>query len=98
MGKIIKLDLSKKRAGKTDDNKGDLATCEHKYVVVYEKYRSVRCSLCRALLDPFDVLVDMVKKHVPPGAEYLEEDRIEKEEAKRKDEQEDNSTDDDPLT
>ncbi len=36
--------------------------CEHKEVTVYVADRKVYCATCGALLDPMDVLVDMVQR------------------------------------
>ena len=57
--------------------------CEHKRVIAYTAFRTVRCALCGAHLDPFDVLVDMLKGYVEPGANNLEEKRLDKEVEKR---------------
>ncbi len=81
MAKIIKLDISKKKAEPSAQIPGG---CEHKNVRVSEAYRTVRCVYCGALLDPFDVLVDMVKGYIPPERNNHEEARLLKEVAKRK--------------
>ncbi|WP_274517594.1 hypothetical protein [Desulfocurvibacter africanus] len=39
--------------------------CEHKEVIVYASERSVRCALCGASLDPFEVLVDLMQRYGP---------------------------------
>ncbi len=41
--------------------------CEHKEVIVYASERSVRCALCWASLDPFDVFVDPMQRYGPDG-------------------------------
>ena len=81
MAKIIRLDTSRKKPSEKANQTP--AGCEHKNVVVYERYRTVRCALCRSLLDPFDVLLDMVKGYIPPERENREEARLAREEAKR---------------
>ena len=80
MAKIIKLDTSKKKAAPPMHDAG---SCEHKNVRVSEVYRTVRCVYCGALLDPFDVLVDMVKGYIPAESGGKEEIRLLKEVAKR---------------
>ena len=64
MGKIIKLDTSRKKIEK--DNFQKTSPCDHKQVIAYTYYRTVRCSVCGQELDPFDVLVDMLKAYVGP--------------------------------
>jgi len=59
-------------------------SCPHKSVTVYTAYRVVCCSLCSAVLDPFDVLVDMVKRSVPPEPNNQKEQRLEREEEERR--------------
>ena len=81
VAKIIKLDTSKK---KTEPAVPETGGCEHKNVRVSEAYRTVHCVYCGALLDPFDVLVDMVKGYIPPDRTNHEEMRLLKEVAKRK--------------
>ena len=69
MADIIRMDKSRRRIeerrriekrGRREDY-----ACEHKNVTVYAEYRSVRCSFCGASLDPFDVLLDMVRGYIP---------------------------------
>lgn len=80
MAKIIKFDSSRKlpeskRSAKRSD-------CDHKQVIAYTVYRTVRCSICGMELDPFDVLVDMLKAYVPEEAN-LEEKKLLREVEKR---------------
>ena len=84
VAKIIRLDTSRKKP--KDKTARTPTDCEHKNIVVYERHRTVRCQFCRNLLDPFDVLVDMVKGYIPPGRENKEDARLAREEAKRRDE------------
>lgn len=58
--------------------------CDHKHVIAYTVFRTVRCSTCGTLLDPFDVLVDMLKGYVPSGPNDLEEKRLYEEVERRK--------------
>jgi hypothetical protein len=60
--------------------------------VVYERYRTVCCALCRTLLDPFEVLLDMVKGYIPLERENKEEARLAREEAKRRKEPDDENS------
>ena len=87
MAKIIRLDTSRKKPREKEARPS--AGCEHKNVVIYERYRTVRCALCRSLLDPFDVLLDMVKGYIPPERENRGEARLAREEAKRREEPDD---------
>jgi len=64
MTKIIRLDTTKKiKRGPRQNSSASI--CDHKNVIVYTAYRNVRCSICGELLDPFDVLADMVKGYIP---------------------------------
>lgn len=63
MTKIIKLDHARK-AGKLRNNRQQ--DCSHKNVTVHISTRTVRCAICGQLLDPFEVLLDMMKGYVPP--------------------------------
>ena len=85
MAKIIRLDTSRKRP--KEKEAGGRDGCEHKNVVVYQMFRTVRCAYCGTLLDPFDVLLDMVKGYVPAEKDDREESRFVHEDAKRKKEQ-----------
>ena len=82
MAKIIKLDASRKKPQRIaqPESKG----CEHKHVIAYTVFRTVHCSSCGAMLDPFDVLVDMLKGYVPPDGHNQEEKRLEKELKRRR--------------
>lgn len=48
---------------------GPVDGCDHKNVIAYTVFRTASCARCGALLDPFDVLVDMLKGAVPPYVE-----------------------------
>ena len=63
MADIIKLDKSRRRIAAKKEKKN--FTCDHKNVTVYAEYRTVRCSFCGVSLDPFDVLLDMVRGYIP---------------------------------
>ena len=80
MATIIQLDPSRKKPEQKD--LGEKEGCDHKHVTAYTVFRTVRCSTCGTLLDPFDVLVDMIKGYVPPDDDR-EEKRLAKEVKKR---------------
>ncbi len=86
MTKIINLSDAQqerqRRQGRPD------AGCEHKHVTVYRLQRTVCCSLCGELLDPFEVLVEMVQGYVPalPEAKESEAERLVRETDRRQDE------------
>ena len=82
MAKIIKLDPTRKKPKRVSPERS--TGCDHKQVIAYTVFRTVRCSTCGILLDPFDVLVDMLKGYVPSGAADLEEKRLRKEVERRK--------------
>jgi len=82
MSKIIKLDASRRKPRPPEENA--VSGCEHRLVTAYTAFRTVRCSICGTLLDPFDVLVDLLKGHVPPTDPSREEKRLLAEVARRK--------------
>ena len=53
----------------------------HKHVIAFTVYRTVRCAACGIELDPFDVLVDILKAQIPDREN--EEKRFLKEVEKR---------------
>lgn len=63
MAEIIQFDATRKKPA--GEGSVPPAGCAHKQVVAYTVFRTVRCALCGAELDPFDVLVDMLKASVP---------------------------------
>ena len=81
MAKIIKLDPTRKKPKRVSPERSP--GCDHKQVIAYTVFRTVRCSICGILLDPFDVLVDMLKGYIPSSADDLEEKRLRKEVKKR---------------
>ena len=83
MAKIIKLDTSRKKTVPPIKLAG---ICGHKNVRVSEVKRTVRCVYCGELLDPFEVLVDMVKGYIPGDTGNSEEIRLLREVEKRHDE------------
>jgi hypothetical protein len=79
LAKIIALDTARKKAKAAEQK---MRGCRHRQVTAYALYRSVRCAICGAELDPFDVLVDMLKAQIPNDA-GLEEKRLHREIEKR---------------
>ncbi|MDH5297476.1 MAG: hypothetical protein OEV91_00470 [Desulfobulbaceae bacterium] len=85
MAKIVKLANAKEHLSRR--KAGPAAECDHKYVTVYRATRTVYCATCNLSLDPFDVLVDIVKGYVPaapPGPRHDDERRLANEEERRK--------------
>lgn len=80
MAKIIRFDSTGRKPGPGRKKQ----QCAHKQVVVYTVYRTVCCAFCGAELDPFDVLADMFKAHVPPDNGGREEKRLRREIAQRR--------------
>jgi len=66
MEKIASMDEARRRRAERL-RKAQENACGHKEVIVYANERSVRCMICGAPLDPFDVLVDMVQRYGPGG-------------------------------
>lgn len=63
MAKIASMHEARRR--REEKRKTTLAECPHKDVIVFANDRSVRCAVCGATLDPFDVLVDLVQRYGP---------------------------------
>ena len=63
MAKIITLDTSRRQRAASGHNARQ--RCPHKEVIAYTLHRTVHCAACGERLDPFDVLVDLIKSHVP---------------------------------
>jgi hypothetical protein len=76
---ILTFDASRK---KTRAGASQQPACEHKQVTASTVSRSVRCTFCGIELDPFDVLLDMLKAYVPADT-GREELRLQKEVEKR---------------
>jgi len=81
LARIIQFDSLRKKSGSAGVEKK--FACDHKYVVASTVYRTVRCSICGVELDPFDVLVDMLKAYVPPEDPDREKKRLLREVARR---------------
>lgn len=81
MAKIISITQSRKKPKSLSPPPA--AACDHKQVIAYTYYRTVNCSICGAPLDPFDVLVDMLKGYVPPDGNDHKDNLLNKELEKR---------------
>lgn len=62
MAKIIRFDTSRRLSDKT----APAPSCDHKNVVAFTASRSVQCAICGAKLDPFDVMLELLKGYQPP--------------------------------
>lgn len=80
MARIIKFDASRTKPKAKE--RSPASECGHKQVIAYTVFRTVRCAFCGAELDPFDVLVDMLKAYVPENDDS-EEKRFRREVEKR---------------
>lgn len=65
MAEIIRIDASRKKPATAKGEKS--SACSHKVVTAWTVYRTVTCSFCGLELDPFDVLVDILKGAPRPG-------------------------------
>lgn len=63
MAKILRFDPSLRQQG----GAVKAITCEHKNVIAYTASRTVQCAACGAELDPFDVMIELLKGSKPPG-------------------------------
>lgn len=62
MAKIIRFEPSRRQS----DEAGPAARCDHKNVVAFTASRTVQCAICGAKLDPFDVMLELLKGFIPP--------------------------------
>lgn len=62
MAKIIRFDP--RRRQRSEDEPA--AFCDHKNVVAFTASRTVRCAICGTSLDPFDVMLELLKGYIPP--------------------------------
>jgi hypothetical protein len=62
MAKIIRFDPSRRKS----DIVEPATSCDHKNVVAFTASRTVQCAVCGASLDPFDVMLELLKGYVPP--------------------------------
>ena len=63
MAEILRFDPGRRRKKKdTAEN-----SCAHKEVVAFTATRTVECAACGTKLDPFYVMVELLKGSKPPG-------------------------------
>lgn len=62
MAKIIRFDPRRRQR---DENE-PTAFCDHKNVVACTASRTVQCAVCGTSLDPFDVMLELLKGYIPP--------------------------------
>ena len=68
MAKILRFDPSlRQREGALT-----AASCDHKNVVAFTTSRTVQCASCGTELDPFDVMIEILKGSRPPGDKHRE--------------------------
>ena len=62
MAKIIRFDPRRRQCDETTPAN----SCDHKNVVAFTASRTVQCVTCGAKLDPFDVMLELLKGYIPP--------------------------------
>jgi len=62
MAKIITFDPSRRQLEEAEP----ATSCDHKNVVAFTASRTVQCVICGATLDPFDVMLELLKGYMPP--------------------------------
>ncbi|NTV13436.1 MAG: hypothetical protein HGA96_05835 [Desulfobulbaceae bacterium] len=62
MAKIIRFDPSRRQP----EEAKSATSCDHKNVVAFTASRTVHCVVCGADLDPFDVMLELLKGYMPP--------------------------------
>lgn len=62
MAKIIRFEPGRRQS----DVAGPPTFCDHKNVVAFTASRTVQCATCGARLDPFDVMLELLKGYIPP--------------------------------
>ncbi|MEN8136747.1 MAG: hypothetical protein ABFS18_14625 [Thermodesulfobacteriota bacterium] len=68
MAKIIRFDPSRRQ----QERAVAATSCDHKNVVAFTASRTVQCAACGAELDPFDVMLELLKGSKPPGDKHRE--------------------------
>ena len=63
MAKIISFEHSRKQ----HEEGVPISSCDHKDVVAFTGSRTVHCATCGAELDPYDVMVELLKCYIPPS-------------------------------
>ena len=62
MAKIIMFEPFRKK----HEEAAPSTSCDHKDVVAYTATRTVHCATCDAILDPYDVMLELLKGATPP--------------------------------
>lgn len=62
MAKIIKFEPNRRQ----HEEAQAANSCDHKNVVAFTASRTVHCAVCNADLDPFEVMLELLKGYVPP--------------------------------
>lgn len=62
MAKIIRFDSSRRQHEEPEP----AISCDHKNVVAFTASRTVHCATCGADLNPFDVMLELLKGYMPP--------------------------------
>ena len=81
MAKIFNFDSTGKKPVTLAPEK--TFVCCHREVIAYTVYRRVHCAICGIELDPFEVLVDMLKAHVPSAGRRHGKEEFDREVQKR---------------
>ena len=63
MAKIIRFHPNRRQ----QDGAVSATSCDHKDVIAFTASRTVQCAVCGAELDPFDVMLELLKGSQPPG-------------------------------
>ena len=79
MAKIIRFDPSLRQQKEVEAPH----PCDHKDVVAFTASRTVHCETCGIELDTFDVLLELLKGYVPPGDRRHEQEKFDRESARR---------------
>lgn len=64
MAKIISFDPRRRQHPEAP---APASVCDHKDVVAFTDSRTVHCATCGATLDPFDVMLELLKSSMPPS-------------------------------
>ena len=66
MAKILRFDPSRR----LQEGTMTATSCDHKNVVAFTSSRKVQCSACGTELEPFDVMIELLKGSNPPGDKH----------------------------
>jgi hypothetical protein len=68
MTKIIRFDPSWRQRERAET----VPACDHKNVIAFTASRTVQCAACGTELDPFYVMLELLKGSNPPGDTHRE--------------------------